>query len=142
MRILGIDYGDRTLGLAMTDPMGIAAHPFESYRLKAKDEDNRRYFRDLVERYEIGEIVIGIPLRMDGSSGTRAETTRAFAAWLEETVHRPIVFWDERLTTQEAVAVLRRQNVRAQSQKGLKDQVAASIILAAYIESKRPAHDP
>jgi putative Holliday junction resolvase len=142
MRTLGVDYGDRTLGLAMTDPMGIAAHPFASYRLKAKDEDNRRYFRELVERYQIAEIVIGIPLRMDGSSGTRAEKTREFAVWLEETAGRPIIFWDERLTTREALAVLRRQNVRSESQKGLKDQVAAAIILSAYIESKRASHDP
>jgi putative Holliday junction resolvase len=141
MRTLGVDYGDRTLGLAMTDPMGLTAQPFASYRLKAKDEENRRYFRDLVERYEIGEIVVGIPLLMNGSSGRRADQTRAFAVWLEETVGRPVTFWDERLTTREALGVLRRQNVRTDSRPGLKDQVAAAIILSAYLESKRASHD-
>lgn len=142
MRILGIDYGDRTLGLALSDPMGVTAQPYGRYRLQARDEDNRRYFRDLVERCEVGTIVVGIPLRMDGSSGSRADKTRAFAAWLEAAVGRPVVFWDERLTTKEALDVLGRQNVRGESRKGLKDQVAASIILSAYLESLRERHDP
>lgn len=142
MRILGIDYGDRTLGLALSDPMGVTAQPYGRYRLQARDEDNRRYFRDLVERCEVGTIVVGIPLRMDGSSGSRADKTRAFAVWLEAAVGRPVVFWDERLTTKEALDVLGRQNVRGESRKGLKDQVAASIILSAYLESLRERHDP
>jgi len=142
MRILGIDYGDRTLGLALTDPLGVTAQPFASYRLQARDEDNRVYFRDLVERHGIGLIVVGIPLRMDGSAGTRADKTRAFALWLEAAVGRPVVFWDERLTTREALGVLGRQNVRGEDRKGLKDQVAAAIILSAYLESRRESHDP
>lgn len=141
MRILGIDYGDRTLGLAMSDPVGVTAQPFASYRLKARDEDNRLYFRDLVERFQISTIVVGIPLRMDGSSGTRADKTRAFAVWLEQAVGRPVIFWDERLTTKEALDVLSRQNVRGESRKDLKDQVAAVIILSAYLESRREDHD-
>jgi putative Holliday junction resolvase len=142
MRILGIDYGDRTLGLALTDPLGVTARPFASYRLQARDEDNRLYFRDLVERHQIELIVVGIPLRMDGTPGTRADKTRAFALWLEAAVERPVVFWDERLTTREALSVLGSQNIRGESRKELKDQVAAAIILSAYLESRRESHDP
>ncbi len=139
-RTLGIDFGDRHLGLALSDALGITAQPFGCYTLKGPEE-NGKFFRGLVEDHDVGEIVMGFPLRMDGTSGTRAEKTRVFAAWLEKAVHRPIIFWDERLTTREALQILREQNVRGRRKKDAEDQVSAVIILAAYLEKKRTERD-
>jgi len=138
MRILAIDYGDRHIGLAVSDQLGLTAQPVGTYRLSAIPRENTRYFLDLVQQYDVREIVIGFPLRMDGSAGSRAEKTREFAAWLEKAVDRPIIFWDERLTTREAIQSLRQQNVRSKKNKSYEDQVSAVIILAAYLESRRP----
>jgi len=141
MRVLGIDFGDRTIGLALSDALRLTAQPFGTYRLQAREEDDRRYFRDLVARHDIGEIVVGLPLRMDGTPGTRAEKTRQFATWLERTVGLPVLFWDERLTTREAQSVLKEQNVRGAKKKAAEDQVSAVIILSAYLERKRSESD-
>jgi putative Holliday junction resolvase len=137
MRVLGIDFGDRNIGLAVSDKLSLTAQALGNYRLKGMDEENRNFFKELVKNYEISEIVIGFPLRMDGTSGTRAFRTKEFAHWLEQTVNLPIIFWDERLTTQEALHVLRDQKVKSKSQKGLKDRISATIILSCYLESKR-----
>jgi putative holliday junction resolvase len=137
MRVLGIDYGDRHIGLALSDPLLVTAQPFGTYRLTGREMDDRKFFQDLVVREEVGEIVIGDPLRMDGSSGTRAERTRQFAAWLEKAVSKPIVFVDERLTTREALRFLQDSNLRGRAKKEREDQVAAVIILSTYLERKR-----
>lgn len=141
MRILGIDFGDRTIGLALSDALRLTAQPFGTYRLQGREEDDRRYFRDLVARHDVSEIVVGLPLRMDGTAGTRAEKTRHFGAWLERAVGRPVLFWDERLTTREALSVLREQSVRGPRKKAAEDQVSAVIILSAYLERKRSEGD-
>jgi putative Holliday junction resolvase len=95
------------------------------------------YFKDLVKQHQVSKIVIGLPLQMDGSEGTRVEKTREFARWLEEILGLPIVFWDERLTTRQALQVLHQQKMNGRKKKKLKDQIAATIILANYLESKR-----
>jgi len=141
MRILGIDYGDRHIGLALSDPLLITAQPLETYELTGRENVDRQYFRDLVARHEVGEIVVGDPLRMDGSSGTRAEKTRGFAAWLGKAVRKPIVFMDERLTTRQALNVLRDEKLRGKKKKNREDQLSAVIILATYLEQKRGADD-
>jgi len=142
MRILGIDYGDRHVGLALSDALLVTAQPFGTYELTGREADDRKFFEDLVARQDIREIVIGDPLRLDGSAGTRAEKTRRFAAWLEKAVSRPVVFVDERLTTREALHLLRDSNLRGRAKKEREDQVAAVIILSTYLEQRRHAPDP
>jgi putative Holliday junction resolvase len=137
MRVLGIDYGDRHIGLAMSDILLITAQPFGTYRLTGREKEDRQYFQSLVSAHDIGEIVVGDPLRMDGSRGTRAEKTRRFAAWLEKAVERPVFFLDERLTTREALQLLQGQNLKGRKKKAREDQVAAVIILATFLERKR-----
>ncbi len=139
MRILGIDFGDRSIGLAVSDTLHITAQALGRYRVQSK-EDNKKYFQELVSKYEIGEVVIGLPLRMDGSPGTRVEKTKKFARWLETTLNLPIVFWDERLTTQEALKMLRGQKINTRKKKILKDQISASLILSSYLENKKVKH--
>lgn len=140
MRILGIDFGDSSIGLAVSDTLHITAQAIGRYRIQNK-EDNKKYFQELVSSYEIGEIVIGLPLRMDGSPGTRVEKTKKFARWLEMTLNLPIVFWDERLTTQEALKMLRGQKINHRKKKILKDQISASLILSSYLENKKTKHN-
>jgi putative Holliday junction resolvase len=115
----------------------VTAQPFGTYLLTGREKDDRKYFQDLVARYDIREIVIGEPLRMDGTAGTRVEKTRQFAAWLEKAVRKPIIFIDERLTTQEALRLLRNRNLRGREKKDREDQIAAVIILSTYLEKKR-----
>jgi putative pre-16S rRNA nuclease len=141
MRVLGIDYGDRHVGLALSDTLLMIAQPFGTYTLSASDKANREFFRDLVARQDVGEVVVGNPLRMDGSAGTRTQKTREFAAWLEKAVERPVILVDERLTTQEALHMLRDQNVRGKEKKAREDQLAAVIILTTYLESRRRISD-
>ena len=139
MRVLGIDYGDRHIGLALSDPLLITAQPLGSYELTGRENADRQFFRDLVARHDVGEIVLGDPLRMDGSSGTRAEKTRVFAAWLEKAVGKPIVFLDERLTTKQALTTLKDEKLRGRKKKDWEDRIAAVIILSTYLERKRYA---
>jgi putative Holliday junction resolvase len=136
MRILGIDFGDRNIGLAVSDALLLTAQAIGRYRIQNKEED-KKYFLELVSKYEISEIVVGLPLRMDGSPGTRVEKTKKFARWLERTLNLPIVFWDERLTTQQALKILSEQKIHFRKKKSLKDQISASLILSSYLESKK-----
>lgn len=137
MRVLGIDFGDRNIGLAVSDKLLITAQGLGRYLLKSKEED-KKYFKELALKYEIGEIVIGLPLRMNGSPGTRVERTKEFASWLEKTLQLPIIFWDERLTTKQALRILSQQKIKNKRKKKiLKDQISASVILSSYLESKR-----
>ena len=137
MRVLGVDYGDRHIGLALSDPLLITAQPLGSYELAGRDDADRAYFRALVAKHEISEIVVGNPLRMDGSSGTRTDKTRRFAAWLEQTTGRPVTLMDERLTTQQALKTLDDVKLRGKKKKDWEDRIAAVIILSTYLERKR-----
>jgi putative Holliday junction resolvase len=141
MRVLGVDYGDRHIGLALSDPLLITAQPLGSYELAGRDDEDRAYFRALVARHEISEIVVGNPLRMDGSSGTRTEKTLRFAAWLEQATGRPVVLMDERLTTQQALKTLDDIKLRGKKKKDWEDRIAAVIILSTYLERKRGGTD-
>jgi putative Holliday junction resolvase len=136
VRVLGIDYGDSHIGLAVSDKLLLTAQTLGTYRSKSKEED-KKYFKELVSKYEIGEIVLGFPLRMDGSPGTRVEKTKEFADWLKKILKIPIIFWDERLTTKQALRILSQQKIKAKRKKILEDQIAASVILSSYLESKR-----
>lgn len=136
MRILGLDFGDRSIGLAVSDKLGLTAQGIGQYRVKNRKED-KKFFKDLVSKYDISEIVVGLPLRMDGTQGTRAEKTKEFAGWLEKTLDLPVFFWDERLTTQQALKVLYQQKAKIKTKKRLKDQISAVIILSSYLEKKR-----
>lgn len=140
-RILAIDYGDSQLGLALSDPLKITAQPFGTYRLKKNDAENREFFRNLVKEKEVEEIVLGFPLRMDGSQGRRAELTRKFACWLEEATKVKVRLWDERLTTRQALKRLEGFKGSIKEKKQKEDQLAAAIILEAYLEKKRDHGD-
>ena len=142
MRILGIDYGDRHVGLALSDALRMTAQPLDTFHLQARDEDNREYFRALVRNQSVSRIIVGLPLRMDGTPGSRVEKTRAFAAWLEKTTGLPVEFWDERLTTQQALRSVQEQKIKIKDKRAAVNQIAAVIILQGYLESRRPEESP
>ncbi len=136
MRILGIDFGDKSIGLAVSDPLFLTAQSLGRYRLQSK-EKNKIYFTKLISEYDIGKIVIGFPLRMNGTEGARTEKTRKFGCWLENISGLPVVFWDERLSTKQASRIISQQNLKRKDKKNLDHQVSAAIILSAYLESIR-----
>ena len=136
-RILAIDYGDSQLGLALSDPLKITAQAFGIYKLKENEAENKDFFLSLIKEKEIEEIVLGYPLRMDGSQGRRAELTKKFARWLEEATRVKVVLWDERLTTRQALKRLEGFKGSFKEKKQKEDQQAAAIILEAYLEKLR-----
>lgn len=141
-RILAIDYGDRHMGLALSDPLGITAQPFGSYTLKENMEENAEFFKKLVEEKKVKEIVLGLPLRMDGTEGSRAELSREFARWLEQVTGKKVVLWDERWTTREALKKMEGFKGTFKDKKKREDELAAVIILEAYLEKKRHDAEP
>jgi len=136
MRILGIDYGEKNIGLALSDELGITVHPLGKYKRKSKKKD-RDYFLKLIRQYNIQQIVIGLPLRMDGSRGIQAREVEKFGNWLKEITKLPIEYWDERLSTKQAFDILKSRNIEYKEGKKYKDQISAAIILSSYLESKR-----
>ncbi len=136
MRILGIDYGEKNIGLALSDELGITVHPLGKYKRKSKNKD-RDYFLKLIKQHNIQQIVIGLPLRMDGSRGIQAREVEKFGNWLKEITKLPVEYWDERLSTKQAFDILKSRNIEYKEGKKYKDQISAAIILSSYLESKR-----
>jgi putative Holliday junction resolvase len=142
MRILGLDYGDRHIGLALSDPLFITAQPLDTIQLEGSDAVRKAVVQALVRKHEIGRIVVGLPLRMDGSEGSRVEKTRTFAVWLERAAGVPVEFFDERLTTHQALRSVQEQKIKIKDKRSVVNQIAAVIILQGYLESRRPDENP
>lgn len=136
MIVLGIDFGDRRIGLAKSDPMGMLASGMDTFVWKDDLEIPVKHIVDLTKQYKFEKIVIGMPKNMDGSQGHRADATRRFALALEKEVDVEISFWDERLTTVSAMRTLRAQGKKAAKNKGAVDRAAACHILQSYLDSK------
>ncbi len=135
MRILGLDYGSKTVGVAITDPMGITVQPLKTI-FRDRETKLRKTLAEIekiVEDNDVEKIILGLPLNMDDSEGDRAMATRAFAEKLALRVTVPIEFADERLTTIEAAEILDESGVKRCDQKQYIDQVAAQIILEQYL---------
>lgn len=135
MRILGLDYGSVTVGVAVNDGLGLTVQPVETIVRKEENKLRRTCARieELVREYGISEIVLGLPLNMDGSEGKRAEKTRVFGDMLARRTGLPVVYQDERLTTVEADEILTDSGIRRQDRKTYIDQIAAVLILEEYL---------
>lgn len=136
MRTLGIDYGRSRLGLALSDEAGILASPLPVHRRRGLEE-NLAFLAALVSREGIGEVVVGLPVNMDGSLGEMANEALAFAEALTERLGLPVTPFDERLTTAEAERVLLEANFSRARRKGLRDSLSAVLILQGYLEKRR-----
>jgi len=129
---LGIDHGDARIGIAATDPLGILAHPVETIDVRTTDAIER--IAQLVQQRGIQTLVVGLPVRIDGTEGTAAEKVRGFAAKLAKRIPDvPMEFVDEAYTTMAASAKLREAGRKAKQQKGVIDQAAAVEILDAWM---------
>lgn len=134
MRHLCIDLGDVRIGLATSDSMGICATGLETYRRVDPDKD-LEYIADIVKRENIGRVVIGLPVNMDGTSGERVEKARAFGDALKPLVSAEIVYQDERLSTVAGERMLIEAGIRRDKRKKVIDKIAATIILQTYLDS-------
>ena len=135
-RIVALDVGDRRIGIAVSDPLGITAQPIETYTRVGYGPDVRRILA-ICEQYETDQILCGLPRNMDGSEGPRAEVIRAFVGYLAERIDLPIELWDERLSTVEAHRILSESAVGGRRRKAVVDTLAAEIILQSFLDAHR-----
>jgi putative Holliday junction resolvase len=140
-KILAVDFGTVRIGLAVSDTDCKFAFPFET-RERAGSEADARFFRELIEHEEIGELVVGLPLHLDGREGVKAAEARAFGEWLARVVGLPVVFWDERFTTVEAETALWNAGLTHKKRKEKRDRVAAQILLQSYLDAGCPGEQP
>ncbi len=141
-RILGLDYGSKTVGAAATDALGITVQPVETIFRKEEKRLRRTLARIEVicSELEIAEIVIGLPLNMDGTEGERAEKAREFGEKVGRRTGLPVYFEDERLTTLEADEILDRTGHAKADRKTVIDQLAAVLILESWLSRKEKKH--
>lgn len=137
MRIMGLDFGSKTVGVAICDPLGLTAQSVETITRKEENKLRRTCSRieALIEEYKIETIVLGYPKNMNDTIGERAEKTEEFKTMLERRTGLPVVLWDERLTTIEANEILMESGVRREHRKDVIDKVAAGLILQGYLDS-------
>ena len=136
MRIMGLDYGSRTVGVAVSDALGLTAQAVETV---TREEENKlrktlRRIEELAGAYEVDRIVLGCPKNMKNTQGERVEKTEAFKEMLERRLNLPVILWDERLTTVAAERILMESGVRRENRKQVIDQVAAVLILQGYLD--------
>ncbi len=134
MRILGLDYGTRRIGVALCDELGMTAQGLAVIERKNKTKDLEA-LSHYVHTYGVEKIVIGYPLRLDGSQGIQCEKVDRFIHHLKKEFSLPIVRWDETLTTKEAEGILRAAKLRIERRKAVVDKVAATLILQGYLDS-------
>lgn len=137
MRIMGLDYGDKTVGVAISDEMLLTAQPAETIKRERPGKLRQTFARieALIKEFDIEKIVIGLPKKMDNEEGDRCTKSREFGQQLERRTGLEIIYQDERLTTVEADAVLEQGGVRKENRKEYIDKLAASLILQGYLDS-------
>lgn len=139
MRLLGLDYGTKTVGIAVSDELGITAQPVETITRKEENKLRRTYARIevLVEEYQVERIVLGFPKNMNGTVGERAAACEKVKEDLGRRTGLPVDLWDERLTTMESERILKLSGVRRENRKAVIDQMAAVLILQNYMDAHR-----
>ena len=138
MRVMGLDYGSKTIGVAISDPLGRKALGIEIIR---REEENKlrkslRRIEELIKEYQVEEIVLGFPKNMNNTIGERAEKSLQLKETLERRCKLPVIMWDERLTTVEANRTLMESKVRRENRSKYVDMIAAVFILQGYLDSK------
>lgn len=136
MRIMGLDFGSKTVGVAISDPLGFTAQGIEIIRRKQENKLRQTLARieELIGEYEVESIVLGLPKNMNDTLGERAEKSLEFKAMLERRTGLPVVMWDERLTTVAADRVMMESKIRREDRKNYVDEIAAMFILQGYLD--------
>ena len=132
-RILGLDVGDKTLGVAVSDELGWTAQGVTVHRRSSLVAD-LAFLRETCAAYDVAAIVVGLPKNMDGSLGSQAQKTLAFSERLRRASAVPVITWDERLTTQAAERALLETNASRRRRKEIRDRLAAQLILQSYLD--------
>ncbi|EMO8016607.1 Holliday junction resolvase RuvX [Listeria monocytogenes] len=136
MRIMGLDVGSKTVGVAISDPLGWTAQGVETIQI----DENRKQFgydrvKELVLEYEVEKVVVGLPKNMNNTIGPRAESSKIYAEVLESRIGLPVVLWDERLTSSAAERTLIEADVSRKKRKEVIDKLAAVMILQSYLDT-------
>ncbi|HLU23069.1 Holliday junction resolvase RuvX [Lederbergia graminis] len=138
MRIMGLDVGSKTVGVAISDEMGWTAQGIETIAI---DENRNRFgfdrLREIIEEYNVSEIIVGLPKNMNNTIGPRGEASQMFAENLQSTFQIPVKMWDERLSTMAAERVLLEADVSRKKRKKVIDKMAAVMILQGYLDSRQ-----
>ena len=135
-RIMGLDVGDKTIGVAVSDLMGLTAQGVKTIKRVGKKKDIEA-LKEIIKERQVNKIVSGLPKNMNGTLGPQGEKVIKFCELLEEETGRKIEYWDERLSTVAAERTLIQGNVRRENRKGVIDMVAAVIILQGYLDRQR-----
>ena len=137
MRIMGLDYGSKTVGVAISDPLHITAQGIETITRKSENKLRKTCARieSLIEEYEVERIVVGFPKLLNNDIGKKAKKAMEFGEMLKKRTGLEVVMWDERLTTVEAERTLIENNVRRENRKKFIDKIAAVFILQGYLDS-------
>ena len=137
MRIMGLDYGAKTVGVAISDELLLTAQPVATIKRERETKLRQTLARieELMEEYQVEKVVIGLPKKLNNEEGERCEKTKEFAAMVERRSGLEVILWDERLTTVLADTVLEEGGVARKNRKKYVDKVAASLILKGYLES-------
>ena len=133
---MGLDVGSKTIGLAVSDALGITAQGLETIRRKNKRTD-LEVLEEVIRKYAVGEIVVGYPLRMSGSEGAQSEKMAAFAEELRRRFGLPVHLWDERLTSAQANRLLRETDMSIRRRAQVVDRLAAVLILQSFLDHRR-----
>ena len=135
-RVLALDVGGRRIGVALSDPTRVLASPLTTLRAEPRERALRE-IADLVRRHEVVEVVVGLPLTLSGEVGPQAQLTQQFAELLQAALTTPVHLFDERLTTVAAERMMVDLGMKPEQRKARIDEVAASIILQDFLDSKR-----
>lgn len=137
LRVMALDIGSKNIGVAISDPLGMIAYGLEVIERTAEDNIYLQKIKELVEHYQVEEIVVGFPRHMKGTPGTIAADVLAVVERLRGELRIPIVTWDERLTTVAAEKILIAADMRREKRKKKVDKVAAALILESYLNRRR-----
>jgi putative holliday junction resolvase len=133
MRMMGLDVGSHTIGIAVSDELGLTAQGLKTIRRKSMKEDLRE-ISSIITQFRIGRIVVGLPMNMDGTLGKQVEKVLQWIKTFQEEIHLPVLTWDERLTTVEASKILLEADLSRKKRKKVIDKLAAVLILQGYLD--------
>ena len=135
MRIMGLDVGDKTIGVALSDPMGWTAQGLEVIRRKNDIQEDFQRLLEIIREYGVESILVGLPKNLNGTIGPQGEKVQAFVEQLKKEINLPVKTWDERLSTVAAEKVLLQADVSRSKRKKVIDKMAAAVILQGYLDS-------
>jgi putative Holliday junction resolvase len=140
MKIMGLDIGSRTIGVAISDELAITAQGLKTIRRKSSQEDLDE-LAGIIRQFEIGKLVVGLPKNMDGTLGKQAEIVFKWIKSVQPRLALPVVTWDERLSTVGASKILLEADLSRKKRKGVIDKIAAVLILQGYLDQMRNRKD-